>query len=120
MIETIQDAKALLEKQNLYVAYNNDQSLWIAGRVRDAGEGVRVSNDACSLIFDADRWIAVFPTEGSLTYEVPGALDELVQLVQNVYKRYFRADISFPEAFRQVVKDPNRHLLGRPLSYISE
>jgi len=120
MIETIQDAQALLEKQNLHVVRDTDQSLLIAATVRDAGEGVRVLNDACALLPDADRWCAIFPTEGSRTYEVPGTLDELVQLIQNVYKRYFRDDISLPEAFRQVVKDPNRHLLGRPLSYISE
>jgi hypothetical protein len=120
MIETIREAKAVLEQQGLYVAYNNDRSLWIAGIVRDIGDGIMFSKDSCSLLFDTDRWCAVFPTEGALTYEVPGALDELVQLVQNVYKRYFRADISFPEAFRQVVKDPNRYLLGRPLSHIAE
>ena len=119
MIETIQNAKASLEKQNLHVASNSDQSLWIAGTVRDAGEGVIISNDACVLIADADHWCAVFPTEGSRTFEVPGTLDALVHLVQNVYKQYFRAGISLPEAFRQVVKDPNQYLLGRPLSPIS-
>jgi hypothetical protein len=120
MIETIQDAKALLEKQNLHVVCDTDQSLLIVGTIRDAGEGVRVSNDACALLPDADRWFAVFPTEGSRTFEVPGTLDELVQLIQNVYKRYFRAGISLPEAFRDVVKDPSRYLLGRPLSPISK
>jgi hypothetical protein len=120
MIETIQDAKASFETQNLYVNYNNDQSLLIASKVCDVGEGVRVWNDACALIFDADHWCAVFPTEGSRTFEVPGTLDELVQLVHNVYKRYFRAGISLPEAFREVVKEPNQFLLGRSLSPISK
>jgi hypothetical protein len=120
MIETIQDAKASFEKQNLYVNYNNDQSLLIASKVRDAGEGVRVWNDACALIFDAGHWCAVFPTEGSRTFEVRGTLDELVQLVQTVYTRYFRAGLTLPEAFRQVVKNPNQYLLGHSLSHISE
>ena len=120
MVETIQDAKASLEKQHLHVVCDTAQSLWIAGTVRDAGEGVRISDDACVLLADADRWCAVFPTEGSRTYEVPGTLDELVQVIQDVYKRYFRGEISFPNAFRQAVKNPNQYLLGRPLSHISE
>ena len=120
MIETIGEAKASLEQQRLYVSCYNDRSLWIAGNVRDIGDGIMFSKDACSLLFDADRWCAVFPTEGNLTYEVPGALDDLVQLVQKVYKRYLRADISFPEAVRQMVQDPNQYLLGRSLSHMPE
>jgi hypothetical protein len=118
MIDTIQDAKASLEKQNLYVAYNNKQSLWIAGGVRDAGEGVRVSNDACSLIFNVDRWIAIFPALGMLTYEVPGNLEELVYLIEAVYSQHLRAGNSFTEAVKQIVEDSEQYLVGRSLSRI--
>jgi hypothetical protein len=116
MLVTTLDAKAKLEAEGLYVACNNAHSLWIAANYQDVGEGIRLSNDACSLLWDSGRWVAVFPAEGLLTYEVPGTLPDLVSIISAVYSQYRRAGGLFKDAFKQVVPDPEQYLVGRSLS----
>jgi len=113
MLATILDAKARLEAEGLYVSCANPHGLWIAGTVRDAGEGVRLSDDACALGWKAGHWVAVFPAEALLTYEVPGSLSEVVSLIQAVYAHYRRAGGPFSAAFPQVVSEPEQYLVGR-------
>ena len=110
---TILDAKAHLEADGLHVSCNNAHSLWIAATVRDLGEGVRLSEDACALIGDASRWVAVFPAEGLLTYEVPGSPSELVAVITAVYAHYRQAGGPFKDAFTHVVPDAGQYLSGR-------
>lgn len=109
---TIHEAKAKLEADGLHVSFNNDHSLWIAATVRDAGRGIRMSDDASALIGDSGRWTAVFPAEGMLTYEVPGALPDLVSLIGSVYAQYRRAGGQLKDAFPKVRSEPEQYLIG--------
>lgn len=118
MIVTASDAKAHLKANNLYVSERTSPSLWIAGSVRDVGDGVMMSNDACSLISTAGGWVAVFPAEGLCTYELPGTLDGLVATIRAVYEQYRRAGGAFADAFRQTVPDPDRYVIGRSLARV--
>lgn len=112
MLKTAADAKAKLETEGLHVAFNSPDSLWIAASVREAGDGITLSDDACSLIWKPSGWVAVFPGEGLLSYEVPGILPELVPLITAVYTHYRRAGGPFQAAFPKVVSQPERYLLG--------
>ena len=113
MLTNANDAKAKLESEGLYVSLS-DHSLWIAAAVRDAGVGgIKISDDACSLIGQSGRWVAVFPAEGLFAYEVPGSLAELVPLVISVYAHYRRTGGPFRQAFAQVVGEPESYLAGR-------
>ncbi len=113
MLETTLDAKAALEADGLYVSCNNAHSLWIAATVRDVEDGIKLSDDACSLVGKLNRWVAVFPAEGLLTYEVPGSLSELVALITAVYAHYRQSGGPFNRALRQVLTDPQHYLVGR-------
>ena len=112
MIETIQDARAALEAQGLFVSVNNPFSLLIGSCVVDAEEGLRLFQDACSLNRRAGQWIASFPVEGHCLYELPGSLPELVSVISRIYGQYRRAGGPFKDAFRVVVSDPNQYLVG--------
>jgi hypothetical protein len=105
---TTLEAKAKLEAENLYVSCHNAHSLWIAANVRDIGEGIKFSKDACALVSNSGQWFAVFPTEGNSTYEVPGTLEELVSLIATVYNQYRRSDRLFKDAIKLVVGDRDR------------
>lgn len=118
MLVTTLDAKAKLEAEGLHVSCNNPQSLWIAATVRDMEAGIKLSHDACSLTWNSSRWVAVFPAEGLLTYEVPGSLLELVSLITAVYANYRQAGGSLKEAFKRVVPDAEQFLVGRSLAHV--
>jgi len=110
---TILDAKAKLETEGLHVCCNNAHSLWIAASVRDMGAGIKFSDDACSLIWNSSRWVAVFPAKGLLTYEIPGSLPELVSVITAVYASYRRTGSPLKDVFKQVVPDAEHYLVGR-------
>jgi hypothetical protein len=118
MMITALEAKAKLEAEGLHVSCNNAHSLWIAATLRDAGEEIKLSEDACSLIWDSGRWVAVFPAEGLRTYEVPGTLSELVALITAVYDHYRQAGGPLKQAFRQVVSGSEQYLAGRPMARV--
>ncbi len=113
MLTTAVDAKAKLEAEGLLVSCNTAHGLWIAAHVRDMGDGVQLSDDACSLTWHTNRWVAVFPAEGLLTYEVPGSLPELVSLITAIYACHRQAGGSLQAAFSQVVGEPEQYLVGR-------
>jgi hypothetical protein len=116
MPDTMLEAKAALEAQGLHVRSNGEHSLWIAGNVRDAGNGIKVSDDACYLNERANRWVAVFPARQSLTYEIPGSLPELVALITAVYARHRGNGGALGDAVREVVNEPDQYLIGRTLT----
>jgi len=112
MVATTHDEKVLLESEGLHVSCYSDRCLWIAASVRDAG-GIRLSDDACCLFWKSGRWVAVFPAEGQLIYEVPGSLSELVSLITAVYAHYRRTGGHFRAAFSEVVSEAEKYLVGR-------
>ena len=118
MLVTTLDAKAKLEAEGLHVTCNDANSLWIAANMRETGNGINLSEDACSLIWDSGRWVAVFPAEGMLTYEVPGSLSELVALITAVYTQCRRAGGHANDALRRVVTDPDQYLLSRSPAHV--
>src|SRR4051794_7499852 len=103
-METLQEAKLVLEGQGLHVSVNSPSSLLIGGSVVDADDGLHLFKDACAVNRRAEEWVAVFPAEGLLSYEVPGPLPELVSLVTAVYDRYRQTGGEFKDAFKKVVK----------------
>ncbi len=113
LIGTLTGAIAILETHDLCVRSNNENSLWIANRTTDGGDGILLSNDACSLSRRADHWVAVFPAKGMRTYEVPGGLPESVSLILTVYARHRQDRGTLNEAFRKTVLDPDSYLNGR-------
>jgi hypothetical protein len=113
MLESSLDAKVKLEAEGLHVSCNNSHSLWIAATVRDVGEGIKLSDDACSLIWNSSGWVAVFPAEGLLTYELPGSLSELVSVITAVYAHCRRTRGSLTDAFKRVVTDAEQYLINR-------
>lgn len=112
MNPVLRKAKEDLEVAGLEVKASGEDALWIAAASRDAGGGVRLSHDACMLIRQGDRWVAVFPAEGHSTYEVPGELPRLLPLIHAVYGQYRRRGGPFEEAFRQSVPDAEAYLAG--------
>jgi len=116
MLATILDAKAKLESEGLHVSRSGDQSLWIAATLREAGDGITLSDDASALIRNSGRWVAVFPAEGVFTYEAPGSLAELVSLIVTVYAHYRRVGGLLKDAFKQAVSHPEQYLAGRSLA----
>jgi hypothetical protein len=118
MIETVQQAKSALEAQGLHVSLNNPSSLLIGGSVTASGNGLSLFKDASALNRRAETWVAVFPADGLLTYEVPGGLPDLVPLIVAVYAEHRRAGGQLSEAFRQVVGNPEQYLVGHPLARV--
>ena len=110
--ETLIDTIATLEAHDLCVRSNNDHSLWIANHTAEGGDGILLSNDACSLFRRADQWVAVFPAKGMRTYEVPGGLPEAVSLILAVYARHRQDRTTLNDAFRKTVLDPDNYLNG--------
>ena len=113
MLETALDAKVQLESEGLHVSSYDPHSLWIAGTLRDAGEGIIMSDDACILIDRSGQWTVIFPAEGYCTYEYHGALPELVSVISRVYDQYRQTGVPFKDAFREVVTDPDQYVVGR-------
>ena len=118
MINTLLDAKAKLEAEGLYVSSDTSQSLWIAATLRDSGAGIRVSDNACAVLWRADGWVAVFPAEGLCTFELPGGLPELVSIILQVYHQYRQVGGELKDAFRQVVGDPDQYVVGRSVVHV--
>ena|SRR5579875_2113911 len=108
----ILDARAELEAGGLTVKPTGETSLWICDTIREAG-GVRLSNDASILLREDDRWITLFPAAGILSYEVPGELQDLVELIKSVYANCRRSGGPLKDAFARSVPDPERYLQGR-------
>lgn len=115
---TALEGKVRFEAEGLHVSCNTANSLWIAANVRDMGEGIRLSDDACSLLEDENGWVAVFPAEGLLTYEVPGTLDDLVPLILAVYSKYRSEGGPFRDVLKSVVTDSEQYLVGRSLTRV--
>lgn len=113
MILSILDAKEKLESEGLHVSCNNAHSLWIAAHVRQVEGGMRLSEDACSLMWKSPHWVAVFPAKGLFTYEVSGSLSELVAVISTVYTDYLRQGGTLRDAFQRVVPDAEQHLMDR-------
>jgi hypothetical protein len=118
MLQTISEAKAHLESQKLHVASNDAHSLWIANTIHDTGTGINISNDACSLLWNAGEWVAVFPAEGLLTYEVHGTLSESVSLIVRVYGDYRQLGGSLNDAFKRIMPNPEQYVVGRSLAHV--
>ena len=118
MLVTILDAKAKLEAEGLRVSHNNPHSLWIAATVRDVAAGIKLSDDACSLTCNSNRWVAVFPAQGLFTYEVSGSPAELVSTIATVYAYYRRGGGSLTDSFKQVVPNAEQYLVGRSPTHV--
>ena len=110
MSTVLEDAKLRLEADGLFVSSADEKSLLIADEVIHLEEGIRLSQNACTLINDAGRWVAVFPAEGIRTYEVAGPLPDSLSLIENVYQQHRHGLVLLKDAFRKVVKNAQLYL----------
>ena len=68
------------------------------------GDGVRVYQNASALLpTDDGRFTAVLPTIGQVTIDVTGTLDELVPLVERVYRHRESLNQPLHESVRELV-----------------
>ncbi|MBI2808626.1 MAG: hypothetical protein HYX68_26860 [Planctomycetes bacterium] len=118
MMKTVADAKAFFENEGLYVSTDKDRSLWIATNVRDAGNGVLISDHACSLIKGKQEWTAVFPAEASCTFQISGALPELAATISVVFAKQRVTGDPLRDAFRQVVPDSERLIARQVVAHV--
>lgn len=112
---TVTEAKRTLELEGIYVSMSDPESFWIAGSfefVEVGTDDVRLSQDACVLYRENDRWQAVLPGRGMLTRVVYGSLEELVSLILSVYRHYRQAGGQLYRAVEQVVEAAERYLVG--------
>jgi hypothetical protein len=115
-METLIEAKRTLEEAGFHVSSNSALSLWIAPNVIEIEAGIKLSSAACSIGHDGTRWIAVFPSEGLSTYEVPGELEDLVSLILAVFKRYHEFGEPIGAALKAEITDVDQYLIGRSLT----
>lgn len=100
----LQDAAQRFRTEGFVVRTPLPDRLTIATGVTEAGGGVRLLQDACALIGKGDgQYVAVFPSAGHVTVDVPGTLDELVPLVEQVYRHHRGSNEPFHESVREVV-----------------
>ena len=112
MNQALLDAKAELAAAGLSVKQNGETALWITATSQEIG-GLTLSKDASALLQRDGEWIAVFPTPGTLSYEVPGSLPDLTSLILKVYAHYRRFGGSFDHAFERSVPASESFLVGR-------
>lgn len=115
-METIQDAKATLEAEGLFVAMNSPISLLIGGSVADGSDGLRVYKDASGLNQRNGEWVAILPADGLLQYEVPGSLAQSVSLILAAYQEHHATGDAFKDACKRVLGNADRYLIGRSLA----
>ena len=111
---TVAEAKRTLELEGIYVSMSEPESFWIAGSFEIVEVGtvdVKLSQDACVLFRENERWQAVLPGRGMLTRVVYGSLDELVALILSVYRHYRQASGPLYRAVEQVVADAERYFV---------
>lgn len=112
----VQDAAQRFREEGFIVRTPEPDYLMIATAVTEAGEGIRLLRDACALIGKGDgRYVAVFPSAGHITVDVAGTLDELVPLVEQVYRHHRGKSEPFYESVREVIlKAPDWSALPSP------
>lgn len=75
-------------------------------------EGFLILKDCCNIYWDKDKygWIAIFPYKGLYCYDVNKPLNELVDLIIDIYEIYNSSDNSLAEIFAEVVENPSQYL----------
>src|SRR4051794_20789499 len=112
MIATLEDARECLNRQGFHVSAR-ENSLFIADTFEDNG-GIRVSQDGCMLIRGPRRWVTVLPSEGMTAVDVEGELPELVELIQQVYRRYRELGGPLKDAARAILQERGWPVNGLP------
>ncbi len=115
MNQIIHEPKAELEAFSLEVKTSGECSLLIAATSRDVGDGLRLSNDASALLQRDDRWVAVFPAAGTLSYEVPGDLPDLLPLIRKVQS----PRINLPQPLKKRLHCGNLAMAARAMRRVS-
>jgi hypothetical protein len=109
MIPELVQAQRRLQSAGLTVRTPTDDSLWVAGQLAAVEPGLHMSQDACGLQGRGPGdYVAVFPSAGHVTVEVPGAIPDLVSLILATYLRHRRSGGPFHEAVRLVLREADR------------
>ena len=117
MAKDLSEAAARLREFGLHVSAANSGGLWIAAHVAE-DNGIRYSQDACTLAPQGTQYVAVFPAGGTQTYQFPGELPTLVPMIEAVYARLRRSGGSLKQAFQHSVQHHERYLTGQFLSAV--
>lgn len=74
-------------------------------KLSDYGEGVGTYENTSGILRLADgTYRATFPTRGIDNIEIPGTLEESVELVERVYRHFQNSSKPFLEAIREIVR----------------
>jgi hypothetical protein len=104
-------ARCLLQAAGLTVRADTDSSLWIASEFTTFEDGLRLASDACAIQRRNGVFVAVLPSLGHQTIEVPGPISHLSALVLAAYLRHRRQGGAFRDAV-QAMLEKNRQLLS--------
>ena len=111
MSQLLEEAKIAFASHGLYAAVKARRSIQIGTGTRPKEGGIgSVENDSAIVEIEG-RWAALF-TKCMAQYEVPGTLYELVPMVLSVYEYQKQAGGELYEAFKHVVEDAERYLIG--------
>jgi hypothetical protein len=109
MIAELSQAQRRLQAAGLTVRAPTDDSLWIAGHLTAVEPNLHLSQDACGLQGRCKgEYVAVFPSAGHVTIEVPGTIPDLVSLILATYLRHRRVGGPFHEAVGLVLREADR------------
>lgn len=103
------EAKDRFQREGLIVYGSRPGSLFVAtdfveSSGQDCDDGIRVYQNASALLpADDGRFTAVLPTIGQVTISVSGTLDELVPLVERVYRHRKARNQPLHESVRELV-----------------
>jgi hypothetical protein len=99
------EAERRLRSGGLLVRVPRADYLFLATGCAEHGDDrIQVYQDASALIGDGDgQYVAVFPSAGHAMVNVTGTLDELVPLVEKVYRHNQGSKRPFHESVREVV-----------------
>ena len=107
------DVQARLETEGLYVSPVAPDFLWIAlGSSLIRRSEIVFSKEFCTLRKGGEQWIASFPSNPPLTYEMMGSLPDLESLIIKVFHQSSLSGVPLGKAFSDIEPDSERYLQG--------
>lgn len=111
-MKTIEDAKALLQKEGLFVSSATNGRLCIAPDVSFLPDSeIPISRHPWNLEPSDGGWIAICCANPPERYELRGSLSELVSLLVNAFGVYRTQNVPLDEVIPKVVVDAERYLV---------
>jgi hypothetical protein len=109
---SIDTALESLRAHGLHASARDSNTLFVAADVEDVSSDIAIAHDVTILLDKGPTWLAIFPAQGQCTFEVPGPLDDLTELVVSVYKDQREHGGPLHEAVMRRVPSCQRYLRG--------